>query len=384
MESGRFSRDIIQQINTPSYVIDEAKLESNLKILKSVTERTGAKILLALKAFSMYSTFPLIRKYLSGTCASGLYEARLGREEMGMEVHTYSPGFKDDEIEEISRLSDHIIFNSIGQLEKYKDIVKLSNNDIRIGLRVNPGYSEIGIDLYNPCVPNSRLGIPKKNIDFDKLPDYISGLHFHALCEQGAQTLKNVLEHFEKNYSKFFSQIKWVNFGGGHHITRKDYDIDLLCDVINKFKKKYSLQVYLEPGEAVALDAGYLISSVVDIVNNGMEIAILDTSAEAHMPDVLAMPYRPRVIGSYKAGEAAYTYRLGGITCLAGDVIGDYSFEKKLRSGDKIVFEDMAIYSMVKNTTFNGVRLPSIAILKKDSKIKYVKQFSYEDFKRRL
>lgn len=369
-------------IPTPCYVIDESKLINNLEILKSVMDRTGAKILLAQKAFSMYAMYPLIGKYLSGTTASSLFEARLGHEEMpGRETHIYAPAYSEKDFEEIIKICSHVVFNSFSQWKKYKDKVK--NTNVECGIRINPEYSEIETDIYNPCFKGSRMGVTLKNFEEDEL-DGISGLHFHTMCEQNSDVLHRTLPEIEKRFGKYLKQMKWLNFGGGHHITREDYDIDLLCQSIEYMRDKYDLEIYLEPGEAVALNAGYLVSQVMDVVNNGIDIAILDTSAACHMPDVLEMPYRPPVLGSGKPDEKPYTYRFGGPTCLAGDIIGDYSFDEPLKAGDRIVFGDMAIYTTVKNNTFNGINLPHIAVKRRDGSIQIHKSFGYEDFKSRL
>ncbi len=371
----------LQKIATPCYVCEEELLKRNLTILDEVQRRSGAKILLALKGYAMWSTFDLVGRYLHGATASGLWECKLAFEELGKEVHTYSPAFKEDEIALIAKMSDHIVFNSPSQLARYKEIVKKIDPSISIGLRVNPEYSAAPVDLYNPCGTFSRLGTTKEQFVWD---DAIEGLHFHALCEESAQSLVDVLEAFEEKFGPYIPRCKWVNFGGGHHITKEGYDRELLIRTIEDFKKRYDLEVYLEPGEAIGWQAGVLVASVVDIVHNGMDIAILDTSAEAHMPDVLAMPYRPQVRGARKPLEKPYTYRLGGNSCLAGDIIGDYSFDEPLRIGQKIVFEDMIHYTFVKNTTFNGIRLPSLAILRKSGELEIVKRFDYCDYKHRL
>lgn len=369
-------------IPTPCYVIDESKLIKNLEILKSVMDRTGAKILLAQKAFSMYAMYPLIGKYLNGTTASSLFESRLGHEEMpGRETHIYAPAYSEKDFEEIIKICSHVVFNSFSQWKKYKDKVK--NTNVECGIRINPEYSEIETDIYNPCFKGSRMGVTLKNFEEDEL-DGISGLHFHTMCEQNSDVLHRTLPEIEKRFGKYLRQMKWLNFGGGHHITREDYDIDLLCQSIKYMRDKYDLEIYLEPGEAVALNAGYLVSQVMDVVNNGIDIAILDTSAACHMPDVLEMPYRPPVLGSGKPDEKPYTYRFGGPTCLAGDIIGDYSFDEPLKAGDRIVFGDMAIYTTVKNNTFNGINLPHIAVKHRDGSIQIHKSFGYEDFKSRL
>lgn len=370
-------------LQTPFYIVDESLLIKNLEILKSVCDRTNCKILLATKAFSMYETFGLIKKYLNGVTSSSLHEARLGYEEMGSEVHIFSPAYQEHEFDEILKYSDHIVFNSFNQWNKYKEKVKGCGKKIECGLRINPEYSEIETDIYNPCFKHSRMGITLSNFKEDEL-DGIDGLHFHTMCEQGSDTLWRTLEVVEEKFGKYLKNMKWLNFGGGHHITREDYDIETLVKSILYMKEKYELEIYLEPGEAVALNTGFLVSSVLDITENEMNLAILDTSAACHMPDVLEMPYRPRIIDSADAGSLAHTYRFGGPTCLAGDIIGDYSFEAPLQIGDRLVFCDMAIYSMVKNNTFNGINLPSIALLTKDGEAKLLKSFGYEDFKRRL
>ncbi|MBU0480617.1 MAG: carboxynorspermidine decarboxylase [Proteobacteria bacterium] len=377
MDSDRLSR---LDLKTPCYLVERELIEENCRILAGVSSRTGCRILLALKGFSMFSLFPLISGYLQGVCASGLFEARLGREEFKGEVHTFSPAFREDEFSQVVELSDHIIFNSLSQFRKYRQAA----SGRQIGLRINPEYSEVATLLYNPCAPGSRLGITSSDLDGADL-DGIDGFHFHVMCEQGADTLERVLQRVEEKFSRYFSGLKWLNFGGGHHITRPGYDIDLLCRLIGYFQDTYDLQVYLEPGEAVALNSGYLVASVLDVVHNEIDIGILDTSAEAHMPDVLAMPYRPQIIEAGQPGEFAFTYRLAGNTCLAGDIIGDYSFKEPLRAGRKLVFTDMAHYTMVKNTTFNGINLPSISIYDRDTdSVDLVREFSFADFRNRL
>ena len=373
--------DSLEKLPSPAYVCEEELLEKNLKLLKRVQDETGVKILLALKGFAMHSTFDLCKKYLKGCCASGLHEALLAKEEFGKEVHTYSPAFKDEEIDEIISISNHLVFNSFNQLKRYKD---KAFKKVSLGVRLNPEYSSVEVDLYNPCAPNSRLGITKANFDESQL-QYLEGFHFHALCEQNVDALEGALANFEKNFSLYFSQLKWVNFGGGHHITRADYDVEGLINLLKDFKARYPhLEVYMEPGEAIGWQTGYLVATVLDIVNNGMDLAILDTSAEAHMPDTLAMPYRAMIRNSAVAFEKKYTYRLGGNTCLAGDIIGDYSFDEPLKVGDRIILEDMIHYTMVKTTTFNGIKLPSIIIKNKDNSYKVIKNFCYNDYKSRL
>ncbi|MEN0651232.1 carboxynorspermidine decarboxylase [Caldifermentibacillus hisashii] len=371
-----------EELPTPCYVVDEKLLENNLKILNGVMERTGAKIVLAQKAFSMFKLYPLLAKYLNGTTASGLYEARLGYEEMGKENHVFSPAYRDDEMDEIVLICDHIIFNSFSQLEKFKDKVLKAGK--KVGLRINPECStQDGHAIYDPCSPGSRLGVTVDQFRSELLKG-VSGLHFHTLCQQNADDLETTLHAVEENFGQWLPQMEWINFGGGHHITREDYDIPLLEKCIKRMQDTYGLEVYLEPGEAVALNAGYLVTTVLDTIKNGIDIAILDTSATCHMPDVLEMPYRPPLFESGEPGEKLYTYRLGGPTCLAGDIIGDYSFDQPLKPGDRLIFGDMAIYTMVKNTTFNGMPLPTIAIKKKDGDCEIIRQFGYEDFKMRL
>lgn len=368
---------------TPCYIVDERLLRKNLEILHSVQERTGCSILLALKGFSMYSVFPLVGQYLKGVTSSSLFEARLGFEEMGKEVHVYAPAFIEEDFDQLIKYCDHIVFNSFGQWKKYKDKVKSSSKKIECGIRINPEYSEISTPIYNPCYKNSRLGVTLANFRPDEL-DGIDGLHFHTMCEQNSDTLSRTISVVDEKFGEYIKRMKWVNLGGGHHITRPDYDIETLVSSILYFKDKYGVDIYLEPGEAIALNTGFLVAKVLDIIENGMEIAILDASAACHMPDVLEMPYRPNIIDAGNAGEYPYTYRLGGNTCLSGDIIGDYSFKQPLKPGDKLVFCDMAHYTMVKNNTFNGVNLPSIALFSEKEGIKIIKQFGYEDFKTRL
>ena len=371
----------INKVKTPYYIVDEKRLIKNLELLKNIEEKAGCHILLAQKAFSMFSLYPLMGQYLSGTAASGLFEAKLGYEEMGKENHVFSPAYHEEEFDEILQICDHIILNSFSQWEKFKE--KALKTGKKFGLRINPEHSTQDHAIYDPCSPGSRLGITLANFR-PELLDGISGLHFHTLCEQNADALIETLAAVEEKFGPYLKQMEWVNFGGGHHITREDYDVDALISAIKRFKEKYQVKVYLEPGEAVALNTGFLVSTVMDIVDNGIKIAILDASAACHMPDVLEMPYRPRIVGSALPGEKACTYRLGSATCLAGDVIGDYSFDQPLSIGDKLVFCDMAIYSMVKNNTFNGMKLPSIAVARKNSEIDVIHTFGYEDFKMRL
>lgn len=377
----------INELPTPAYVLDEKKLKENLEILRMVEEKAECRILLAQKAFSMFYMYPLIGKYISGTTASGLYEAKLGKEEMGKENHIFSPAYREEEIDEIAEICDHVIFNSFSQLRKYKERCKGKTS---IGLRINPECStQEDHAIYDPCASGSRLGITLANFlkEVEENPsvlDGVEGFHFHTLCEQNADALEITLKAVEKKFGPYLKKMKWLNMGGGHHITREDYDVECLIRCIRHMRETYGVEVYLEPGEAVALNAGYLVTEVMDIVENGMKILILDASAACHMPDVLEMPYRPPLYGSGLAGEKAYTYRLSSCTCLAGDIIGDYSFEREILPGDKLYFQDMAIYSMVKNNTFNGIGLPALAVMDEEENCKIVKQFGYKDFKERL
>jgi carboxynorspermidine decarboxylase len=407
-------REIFMKISglpTPCYVVDEALIIKNLTILRNIIERTGVRILLAQKAFSMYALYPLIGRYLCGATASGLYEARLCAEEMvrplaeqniKCENHIFSPAYKEEDFEDILCYCDHIVFNSWRQVEKFGTRAKAAGKSI--GLRINPQCStQKGHAIYDPCAPGSRLGITIENfrdsVLFRKFFPLLDGLHFHTLCEQDSDDLETTLDAVEEKFGEYLSHMNWINFGGGHHITREGYDIPRLERCIRRMQEGYGLTVYLEPGEAVALNAGFLVSSVLEIqgpaekrrqgfggnsVDDGLRIAILDTSAACHMPDVLEMPYRPPLQKSGQPWEKAYTYRLGGSTCLAGDVIGDYSFDAPLQEGDRLVFEDMAIYSMVKNNTFNGMSLPSIVLKQESGEYKLIKKFGYEDFKGRL
>ena len=377
----------IQDVPTPCYVVDEAKLIRNLELLKKVQEEAGCRILLAQKAFSMFYEYPLIGQYLAGTTASGLYEARLGREEMGKENHVFSPGYREQEMDEIVSVCDHVIFNSFSQLKKYRDRCLGRTS---IGLRINPECSTQGDHaIYDPCAPGSRLGVTLENFKKALLEDPdalegVEGLHFHTLCEQNSDDLERTLRAAEAKSGDHIGQMKWLNMGGGHHITREDYDVELLIRCVRRVKDTYGVEVYLEPGEAVALNAGYLVTEVLDVVDNGIRTLILDASAACHMPDVLEMPYRPPLKDSGKPGEKAYTYRLSSCTCLAGDVIGDYSFDREIGPGDRLCFEDMAIYSMVKNNTFNGIGLPHIAVLSAGGDCRVIRSFGYDDFKCRL
>ncbi len=373
----------ISNLPSPAYLVDERLLTKNLETLNYVQERSGAKILLAQKGFSMHAMYPLVGKYLHGVTSSSLFEARLGFEEMGKEVHVYAPAYVDREFDELLRYSDHMVFNSFDQWSRFKERVQNAPKQISCGIRVNPEYSEIEVPLYDPCYNYSRMGVTLPNFRPDEL-DGIDGLHFHTMCEQNSDTLERTLKVVEEKFGQYLHGMKWLNFGGGHHITRPDYDLETLIKCILHMKETYNVEIYLEPGEAIALNTGYLVATVLDTMHNGMDIAILDTSAECHMPDVLAMPYRPGIIGAGQPGEFPYTYRLGGMTCLAGDVIGDYSFPEPLKYGDKLIFTDMAHYSMVKNHMFNGVNLPAIASYNEEEGLKVIREFEYSDFSGRL
>jgi carboxynorspermidine decarboxylase len=375
-------------VETPAYVVDLGALRRNLAVLGRVQDEAGCKILLALKGFAMWGVFPEVRRVLSGIAASSPDEARLGREEFGAglpdkEVHAYAPAYADADIDLLVRTADHIVFNSVTQLARHAPRVRAAERRIEIGLRINPEHSEVAVPLYDPCAPRSRLGTVAAALDEGALGQ-LDGLHFHTLCELGSDALERTLAAVEERFGAVIPRMRWVNMGGGHHITRPDYDVDRLIRLVRGFRERHGVEVYLEPGEAVALDTGVLVASVLDVVHNEMDIAILDTSATAHMPDVLEMPYRPKIVGAGAPGERRHTYRLGGLTCLAGDVIGDYSFDAPLTVGSRLVFLDMAHYTMVKNTTFNGVRLPSIAVHEPGAGIRVLRRFGYEDYRNRL
>ena len=377
-----------KEIRTPYYLVEESRLLKNLQLLKQVAEESGCRILLAQKAFSMFYTYPLLRQYLAGSAASGLFEARLGHEEFGGETHVFSAAYREEELEELLQYADHIVFNSPAQVKKFGKRVREAGKEA--GLRLNPECStQEGHEIYDPCAPGSRLGTTRAALnaagDFEaEILPLLSGLHFHTLCEQNSDDLETTLKAVEEKFGPLLRQVKWLNLGGGHHITRDDYDRARLVRLIRGLKERYQLEIYLEPGEAVVLNAGFLVTSVLETGKNGIDLAILDTSAACHMPDVIEMPYRPPLQGSGKPGEKAYTYRLGGPTCLSGDIIGDYSFDRPLAEGDRLIFEDMALYTMVKNNTFNGMPLPSIVFRTKEGEEKLVRRFGYEDFKNRL
>ena len=373
----------ISELETPCFVTDLGALEANLQILASIQQQTGCTILLALKGFAQWSTFPLVKKYLAGATSSSVAEARLAREELGGEVHAYAPAYSDGEMAELVTLADHIVLNSPAQWRRHRPAIERAGRSA--GLRVNHEHQEVEVALYDPAGPCSRLGTTRTNLRAEDL-DGLDGLHFHTLCQVNSDALERAIAAFETKFGELIPRMKWVNFGGGHHITRPDYDRERLVRVIKAFRAKWNgIPVYLEPGEAVALGTGVLVASVMDTLHNGMDIAILDTSATAHMPDVLEMPYRPVIIDAADPGVKSHTYRLGGMTCLAGDVIGDYSFDRPLQIGDKLVFLDMAHYTMVKTTTFNGVRLPSIATHDPVAKtITVHRRFGYRDYRDRL
>ena len=372
------------RVDSPAYVIDLGALERNLELLAHAQRAADCSILLALKGFAAWSTFPLVGQYLDGVAASGPDEARLGAEELGKQVHTYCPAFDEASLRETIQYSDHVIFNSPSQIDRFRSIIDEHASDTSFGLRINPEHSEVDVAIYDPCAPGSRLGTTKNALVKANLRG-IEGLHFHTLCELGADALQRTLEVIEDRFAPWLDAAKWVNFGGGHYITKPDYDVGLLIDLIREFKREHRVDVFLEPGEAIGLNAGVLVASVLDIVENDGRIAILDTSATAHMPDVLEMPYRPQIRNAAEPGELAHTYRLGGLSCLAGDVIGNYSFAEPLKVGDRLIFEDMAHYTMVKTTTFNGVRLPSIALYDpRDDSYRVQRQFDYQDYRNRL
>lgn len=370
---------------SPLFLMDESKLVKNLELLNQVQERAGIKIILALKGFSMYHTFPLIRQYLPGSTSSSLHEARMGAEEFGGETHVYSPAYRADEFDELCKYAGHVSFNSIRQFNQFEEQLFKNNPTAKAGIRINPEYSTVTVDLYNPCIPGSRLGTRVEDLP-EVLPANISFLHSHNLCESDSYALEKTLENIERLFGKYLGQIELLNLGGGHLMTREDYDIEHLISVLTSFKQRYPhIELMLEPGSAVAWQTGYLVSTVLDIVDaKGIDVAILDCSISAHMPDVIEMPYKPKVWGGTDVVKGKYTYRLGGQTCLAGDFVGDYSFDEPLKVGDKVIFDDMMHYTMVKTTTFNGVNLPHIGIWKKEGTYQHLKSFGYEEFKSRL
>lgn len=376
------SPDILNKISTPAYVIDEYLLEKNLKILSYIQNSTNCKILLALKAFSTSACFPLIKKYLSGVTASSLNEAKLGSEEFGKNVHVYAPAYTPQMFKKLLKYSSHIVMNSFTQWKRLKHLAVFSEN-LEIGIRVNPHYSEVANAKYNPCSTNSRFGVSSDTLKNESL-DGISGLHFHALCQQPFDVLERVWTQIESKFEQALYQLRWVNLGGGHYLTHPEYDVKKLITFINKIQNKFDISVYMEPGEAVVYNSGFLVTSILDLGDINPSYAIVDASASAHMPDILEMPYRPTLLNESPMSSSTFKYSIGGPTCLSGDIIGDYSFEKKLKIGDKLVLTDMAQYTIVKNTTFNGIELPSIHLLKTDGELKLIKKFNYADFKSRV
>ncbi len=373
----------ISRVPSPCYVCDLGLLRRNLELLAAVRRESGAEILCALKGFALFSTFPLVQQYLDGAAASSLHEARLAREELGGLVHVYAPAYRDDELEEILSLADRLSFNSFSQWRRFRERVQAGPRRVSCGIRVNPEYSEVDTALYNPCAPHSRLGVVASQFQGQAL-EGIEGLHFHALCEQDAEVLERVLGVLEARFGPYLARMEWVNFGGGHLITRRGYPIERLIGLVRDFRERHGVRVILEPGAALGWQTGVLVTTVEDLIHNGMDIAILDVSATAHMPDVLEMPYRPEIRGAGRPGELPHTYRLGGTTCLAGDLIGDYSFAEPLRVGDRLVLEDMIHYTMVKTTTFNGVKHPSIGLWTEDDRFELVREFGYADYRNRL
>jgi carboxynorspermidine decarboxylase len=384
MDTKRLNSIDLSGITTPAYILDERTLRKNGAILKSISEKSGAKFLLALKAFSSYSTFPILREYLYGTTASSLNEYKLSVEEFGKETHIYNAAYRSDEFDSYLEHASHITFNSFSQWKRFRDRVKNSSHNPSCGIRINPEISHVNTSLYNPCAPYSRFGVTQVEFEEDAL-EGIEGFHFHTLCGSQAEALEKTIAAVEAKFGKYLHRLKWVNMGGGHYITSPTYNVDLLIDIVKKFKEKYNVEVYLEPGEAVVLHAGYMVASVLDIVKNEKNIAILDTSATAHMPDILEMPYQPNIHNASKSPtEFPHSYILGGATCLSGDTIGEYSFPEPLEVNSKLLFKDMAQYTIVKNTMFNGINLPSISILREDGRLELMKSFDYQNFKSRV
>ncbi len=374
-----------QEIPSPAFVLDEKLLRKNLELINRVQNEAGIEIILAFKGFAMWSAFPLVREYLKGATASSLNEARLCFEEMQTRAHTYSPVYLENEFDELMEYSSHIVFNSFRQFEKYYAQTLQADHKISCGIRVNPEFSDVATDLYNPSAAGSRLGVGIENMP-EELPEGIEGIHFHVLCESDSYSLERVLEKFEANFGKYLHKLKWVNMGGGHLMTRKGYDHDHLIKLLKKFREKYDVKVILEPGSAIAWETGVLVSTIQDIVEHkGVKTAILDVSFTAHMPDTLEMPYRPKITGaSEPTNESKHLYRLGGGSCLAGDFMEAYDFGHELKIGEQLVFLDMIHYTMVKTTMFNGVNHPAIAIWTENDELKIVRKFSYHDFKSRL
>lgn len=375
----------IQTIPSPCYVIEESLLRRNLTLIKDVKERAGIEIIMALKAFAMWKVFPIVREYIPYATASSVYEARLVYEELGTPAHTYSPAYTEADFPHLLKCSSHITFNSLSQFERFYPMVVADGRRISCGLRINPEYSDVATDLYNPCAPGSRMGITSDKLP-DQLPEGVEGLHFHTLCESSAQDLANTLQAVEQRFGRWLSQVRWLNMGGGHLMTRKGYDIDFLLRLLNEFKAKYPhLQIIMEPGSAFFWQTGFLRTTVVDLVeNNGVETAVIDASFTCHMPDCLEMPYKPAVRHATDAAPGKPTYRIGGCSCLSGDFMGDWSFDRPLHIGDPLIFEDMIHYTTVKTTMFNGIQHPSLAILREDGTLDMLRAFTYEDYKSRM
>lgn len=375
----------IQTIPSPCYVIEESLLRRNLTLIKDVKERAGIEIIMALKAFAMWKVFPIVREYIPYATASSVYEARLVYEELGTPAHTYSPAYTEADFPHLLKCSSHITFNSLSQFERFYPMVVADGRRISCGLRINPEYSDVATDLYNPCAPGSRMGITSDKLP-DQLPEGVEGLHFHTLCESSAQDLANTLQAVEQRFGRWLSQVRWLNMGGGHLMTRKGYDIDFLLRLLNEFKAKYPhLQIIMEPGSAFFWQTGFLRTTVVDLVeNNGVETAVIDASFTCHMPDCLEMPYKPAVRHATDAAPGKPTYRIGGCSCLSGDFMGDWSFDRPLHIGDPLIFEDMIHYTTVKTTMFNGIQHPSLAILREDGTLDMLRAFTYEDYKNRM
>lgn len=380
---------IFNQIKMPAYILEEEKLRRNLSLIKGVADEAGIEIILAFKAFALWKTFPIFREYINSTTASSLSEARLAYEEFGAPAHTFSPAYTDLEIEDIARMSSHLTFNSLSQYSRHHTKALETNSNLKLGIRVNPEYSEVGTDIYNPCAPGTRFGVLASQLP-ERLPEDISGFHCHCHCESGADVFQRTLVHIEEKFSKWFDQLEWINFGGGHLMTRKDYDIRLLIDILKGFKKRYpNLKVILEPGSAFAWQTGPLVCHVVDVVENkGIKTAILDVSFTCHMPDCLEMPYWPTVRGAEtiegEYGKGENIYRLGGNSCLSGDWMQSWKFDHALQIGETVIFEDMIHYTTVKTCTFNGITHPDICLLKKNGELQVLRHFDYQDYKNRM